>query len=104
MSCRVRSDGRNERREGEHARGALTLPQQAGQVFAEIQPRLAVYSHIVRLSNAEVAAPPMSDLIDKTRQSYDGPLLVGQDLTSIVIGPDQVRVEQPKLGLRPVAP
>lgn len=81
-----------------------TLPQQAGQVFAEIQPRLAVYSHIVRLSNAEVAAPPMSDLIDKTRQSYDGPLLVGQDLTSIVIGPDQVRVEQPKLGLRPVAP
>lgn len=55
-------------------------PEQAGQIFSLVKPRLAVYSHIV----PSPTTPP--DLIGPTRKTYAGPLAVGYDLMTIVIG------------------
>jgi ribonuclease Z len=41
-----------------------TTPEQAGQVFARVKPRLAVYSH----------APATASVIEQTRKTYTGPL------------------------------
>jgi ribonuclease Z len=65
-----------------------TTPQQAGDIFAKAQPRLAVYSHIVMLAGAD------SGMLDRqTRETYAGPLLIGEDLTRITIG-DEITAER----------
>ncbi len=60
-------------------------PEQAGTIFARVKPRLAVYSHIVP------SPTTADDLIAPTRRTYDGPLAVGYDLMTIVVG-DTVEV------------
>jgi len=55
-----------------------TTPEQAGEVFAQAKPRLAVYSHIV--------PGDTTDLVPLTRKTYSGPLEVGADLMSIEVG------------------
>lgn len=60
-------------------------PEQAGTLFARATPRLAVFTHVVP-SPATAA-----DLIPPTRRRYSGPLAVGYDLMTIVIG-DTVEV------------
>ncbi|MDQ3220501.1 MAG: MBL fold metallo-hydrolase [Acidobacteriota bacterium] len=57
-----------------------TTPERAGEVFAKVKPKLAVYSHIV---------PPFAEeasLIALTRKTFTGSLEVGQDLMVIEIG------------------
>lgn len=53
-----------------------TSPEQAGEVFSRVRPRLAVYSHAI---NSE-------SLISQTRKTYAGPLQGPEDLLTIVIG------------------
>ncbi|MDX1503273.1 MAG: MBL fold metallo-hydrolase [Thermoanaerobaculia bacterium] len=55
-------------------------PEQAGRLFAEIGPRLAVYTHIVP------SPATAEDLIPPTRRTYAGPLVVGYDLMQITVG------------------
>jgi ribonuclease Z len=57
-----------------------TTAEQAGEIFTRINPRLAVYTHIipVNASSEEVITP--------TRKTYSGPLEVGEDLMLISIG------------------
>lgn len=55
-------------------------PEQAGRLFAAATPRLAVYAHIVP------SPTTAEDLIGPTRRTYAGPLAVGYDLMTIVIG------------------
>ncbi len=62
-----------------------TTPEDAGTIFTEVAPRLAVYSHIV--------PPDVPHIVPNTRKTYDGPLEVGEDLMSIEIC-DQVRVQR----------
>jgi ribonuclease Z len=62
-----------------------TTPKEAGMIFAKAKPKLAVYSHLVLLSNEKIAEPSLDDLVAETRQTYDGPLEVGEDLTSFEI-------------------
>ena len=58
-----------------------TTPEQAGEVFARVRPKLAVYNHLLLFGSATA-----EDLIPATRPRYSGPLLVGQDLLQIDIG------------------
>ena len=58
-----------------------TTPEQAGIVFSRVQPKLAVYNHLLLFGEARV-----EDLIPMTRSSYGGPLVVGEDLMQIEIG------------------
>ena len=62
-------------------------------VFSRTKPKLAVYTHLVLLSNATIPPPTLDDLVAETRQTYSGPLEVGEDLTSFEIG-DTVTVNR----------
>jgi len=53
-----------------------TTPEQAGEIFARIKPRLAVYSH----------APNAERVITQTKKTYSGPLQGAEDLLTIEIG------------------
>jgi ribonuclease Z len=55
-------------------------PEQAGTLFARVKPRLAVFTHIVP------SPATAEDLIGPTRRTYGGPLAVGYDQMTIVIG------------------
>jgi len=57
-----------------------TTPEDAGRIFAEVKPRLAVYSHIVPSPAAA------KDLEGPTRKTYAGRLVVGEDLMVIDVG------------------
>jgi ribonuclease Z len=58
-----------------------TTPEQAGEVFARVRPKLAVYNHLLLFGGAKAA-----DLVPATRKKYGGPLIVGEDLLQIDIG------------------
>ena len=65
-----------------------TTPEQAGELFLKVKPKLAVFSHIV---------PPMAteeDLIPPTRKIYSGALELGEDLMIIEVG-EKVVVRRP---------
>lgn len=68
-----------------------TTPEEAGKVFSQIQPKLAVYSHIVLLGGL---TEEKADLLERTKKTYEGTVLVGEDLLSIEIG-GEVQVQQP---------
>jgi ribonuclease Z len=63
-----------------------TTPEEAGIVFREIQPKLAVYTHVVMLSALDIPELDLSELVEQTRRTYQGPLVVGHDLLSIEVG------------------
>ncbi len=71
----LRTDEAVRRRSGGH-----TTPEQAGEVFARVKPKLAVYYHI------DFQRATVKDLIDRTRKTYSGPLEVGEDLMVIEVG------------------
>lgn len=67
--------------------GFHTTPEAAGTLFSQIEPKLAVYTHVVLLTTDPTIPPPtLQDVIDHTRKTYAGPLEVGEDLMSIAIG------------------
>ncbi len=68
-----------------------TSPEDAGRVFTEAGPKMAVYSHILRLGSDDYPPPGLEELAARTRETYDGPLTIGEDLLRFVIG-DQVTV------------
>jgi ribonuclease Z len=63
-----------------------TTPREAGMVFSQAKPKMAAYTHIVLLSNEKISEPTLDDVVAETRQTYGGPLTVGEDLTSFEIG------------------
>lgn len=58
--------------------GHHTTAEQAGSIFSQVKPKLAVYSHIV--------PGDAKELVASTRKSYSGALEVGEDLMSFTIG------------------
>ena len=58
-----------------------TTPDQAGEIFSRVNPKLAVYNHLLLFGGATA-----EDLVPATRKKYSGPLLVGEDLLQIQIG------------------
>lgn len=74
--------------------GYHTGPEDAGKIFERIKPKLAVYSHVVLLTtDPSISAPTLSELTPRTRTTYSGPLEVGEDLMTILIG-DRVDVRR----------
>jgi ribonuclease Z len=65
----------------------LTTPEQAAEVFNKAQPRMAVFSHIVKKELHGDAGD--AAVLDRTRRAgYAGPLEMGHDRTVIEIGDD----------------
>jgi len=61
--------------------GNHTTPEQAGEIFSRVKPKLAVFNHLLLFGGATA-----EDLIPATRKRYPGPLIVGEDLLQIEIG------------------
>jgi len=71
-----------------------TSPEEAGKIFAQAKPKLAVYSHIVFASQPPTQDVPEDALLKRTRTTYQGPLVIGHDLMSFVIS-DKVEAFTP---------
>jgi ribonuclease Z len=69
-----------------------TTPREAGMVFSQAKPKMAVYAHIVLLSSEKIPEPTLDEVVAETRQTYGGPLTIGEDLMSFEIG-DTVTVK-----------
>lgn len=67
-----------------------TQPEEAGVVFSRVKPRLAVYYHFVLLGTPTIAAMTEKDVLEQTRKTYDGPLLIGEDLMAFRVEREQV--------------
>ncbi|WBU64189.1 MBL fold metallo-hydrolase [Paracoccus aerodenitrificans] len=77
----------------DHAKRVIahhTTPQQAGEIFAAAQPKLAAYTHLVMLSDANNPELTLPEIVEQTRETYGGPLVVGEDLMTFDIGTDGV--------------
>ena len=61
-----------------------------GIVFSRTQPKLAAYTHILLFGEATP-----EDLIPATRETYDGPVIVGEDLMQFDIGDEVTVTENP---------
>jgi ribonuclease Z len=70
-----------------------TTAAEAGLVFNRCGPKLAAYTHLVFLSGPGVPAASLEDLLAETRQTYAGPLVVGEDLMCFEIA-DTVTVRR----------
>ena len=63
-----------------------TSAEECGRVFTQINPQMAAYTHLVLMGGPKF--PPISEaeLVAKTRKTYSGPLVIGDDLTRFVVG------------------
>lgn len=68
-----------------------TSPEDAGRVFSQVKPKLAVYTHIVLLGGL---TEKNADLLGRTKTTYSGNVIEGKDLMSIIIG-DHVKIQDP---------
>jgi ribonuclease Z len=57
-----------------------TTPEQAARIFNEVKPKLAAYSHIVKLYGRNE-----KELESRTKAGYSGAIVVGEDLMSFSI-------------------
>lgn len=74
--------------------GFHTSPEDAGRVFARIKPKLAVFTHVVLLTTDRNFPPPTdTDVIRRSRTTYSGEVVLGEDLMTIDIG-DKVEVHR----------
>jgi ribonuclease Z len=56
-----------------------TPPEDAGILFRDIKPKMAVFNHIIRIRASDEA------IETATRKTYSGPLKVGRDLMTFVV-------------------
>jgi ribonuclease Z len=68
--------------------GHHITPQDAGRVFAQAKPKLAAYTHLALLGSDKIAPPSLDDLMAQTRETYSGPVEIGEDLMAFDIGAD----------------
>ncbi|HEX4408863.1 MAG TPA: MBL fold metallo-hydrolase [Xanthobacteraceae bacterium] len=66
--------------------GHHIVPRDAGRVFTQTKPKLAAYTHVVLLNDMKIPPPTIGDIISETRETYSGPLQVGEDLMAFDIG------------------
>ena len=68
------------------------IPEDAGRVFNQTKPKLAVFSHVVAATNGKIKPVPPQAMINRTKTVYQGPLVMGKDLMTITIAKDGVHV------------
>ncbi len=59
-----------------------TSPEDAGILFRDVKPKMAVFNHIIRIGASDEA------IETATRKTYSGPLKVGRDLMTFVVEDD----------------
>jgi ribonuclease Z len=66
--------------------GHHVTPREAGMVFALTKPKLAAFTHVVQIASDRIPPPTLDEMLAETRQTYDGPLRIGEDLMCFEIG------------------
>lgn len=69
-----------------------TTPEQAGEIFAQAQPGLAVYTHFVNGIPGKVDGISDDEMIARTKENYDGEVVLGEDLMSFRISDDDIEI------------
>lgn len=64
-----------------------TSPEEAGEVFKRVNPKLAVYYHFIQFQGVTV-----EEMMNRTKSVYDGPILVGEDLMTFEIDENNVKL------------
>jgi ribonuclease Z len=65
-----------------------TTPEQAGEIFSLVKPRMAIFSHIIQpIANEQ-------DIIPPTRKTYTGAVELGEDLMVIEVG-EKIEIRKP---------
>lgn len=73
-----------------------TKPEEAGVVFTRAKPKLAVFYHFVLLGTPKVPPVTEKEVVDMTRKTYAGPLVVGEDLMAFRLEGERVVQIAPK--------
>jgi ribonuclease Z len=64
-----------------------TSPEEAGEVFRRVSPKLAVYNHFIQFQGVTV-----EEMMNRTKSVYDGPILIGEDLMTFEIDENNVKL------------
>ena len=81
-----------------------TSPSEVGKIFAQLQPKLGVYNHIEWVyDKSDNDKNVIADIAEETKNTYKGPLLIGNDLDKIIINKKGVSVSKPTYGSLPLA-
>jgi ribonuclease Z len=65
--------------------GNHTFPEEAGEIFRETSTKMGVYSHIILPGFDSTDPYALTELEQRTRETYDGPLVLGVDLLRFVV-------------------
>ncbi|MDR7330177.1 MBL fold metallo-hydrolase [Corynebacterium guangdongense] len=69
-----------------------TTPEQAGEIFRDANPGMAVYTHFVNGIPGKVEGVSDEEMISRTKENFDGEVVLGEDLMVFTIGDDGVEV------------
>jgi len=68
-----------------------TTPQEAGRIFTQAAPKVASLIHIVRVARPGMARISTDEITKMVRQTYDGDVIVAEDLMRFDIG-EEIRI------------
>lgn len=72
-----------------------TRPEEAGTVFARSNPKQAALYHIVLLTDGKIPAPTETEVLERAKNNYPGPIVVAEDLMRFTISRDGVTYRMP---------
>ncbi len=74
--------------------GLHSSPEGAGRVFDRVKPKVAVYTHVQVFATPATQKALLETIVPRTRTAYSGPLELGEDLMTVVVG-DAIKVSRP---------
>ena len=69
-------------------------PQEAGTVFSKAHPKLAAFTHLSLIGTPTIPSVTPDEIAAQTRETYNGPLVVGEDLMAFELEADGVVVHR----------
>ena len=76
-----------------------TSPEEAGRIFADVKPKLAVFTHVGLVAMPERRPSLLETLLPRTRNTYGGRVVIGEDLMTFVVG-DTIEIRRRESGRR----
>ena len=58
-----------------------TPPEEAGEVFTRVTPKLAVFTHVIQWHGVG-----LEEMLNRTQKVYNGPVIMGEDLMTFEVG------------------
>jgi ribonuclease Z len=71
-----------------------TSPEEAGTIFSQTKPRLAVFSHLVDLLDDQSDAHFVKETLRRVKKTWTGKTLVGDDMTRFTITKTDIKIQK----------